>query len=202
MGISIKIDSAEALKAADDFRQVSAPELLEVARRTVFEYTDALYDLAAKEAPGKINLGEAYVRSLIARSRSSSQARASLSVLRKAELLTKFPYKQLTQPAKTRRSKGDARLGIPKGQKQAGVFVSISTNTSEAFRYGFLVPLRNQGGRLGLFTKDKSGRLKNRYGPAVYQVVGGFFQREEQSITAGLESAYLKNIDKFFEKVL
>lgn len=83
--------------------------------------------------------------------------------------------------------RGDKSRGIPEDQKQAGVTVTVMRGQPKLFEHGYLMPLKNTGGKLGLFARNKEGKSKHRYGPSVYSLFRDYIGRSSDEISNVLE---------------
>ena len=69
---------------------------------------------------------------------------------------------------------------------------------------GFTMTLRagkSAGENVGVFTRDASGKLQHRYGPAVYQLYRNYINQDEDKIQDELTSEFLVNLDVQLNKV-
>lgn len=84
--------------------------------------------------------------------------------------LARYGAKQVTVSAKAAR--GDELRRIPAGRKQKGIRVQVKPGRVRAMDRAFFLPLKNQNGLMGVFTRTGSGPkdIKHHYGPSVDQV--------------------------------
>jgi hypothetical protein len=109
-------------------------------------------------------------------------------------------------PAKAKKSRPTTGgLRIPTGMRQSGVQVEVTRGTpNTGFANGFLMPLKRGadagGNGVGVFTRS-GGRLRHRYGPAVYQLFKTQIPNIEGEIGDDLEAELLDALQQEIEKV-
>lgn len=96
---------------------------------------------------------------------------------------------------------GDAMRKIPANFKQDGITVQVKRGTTKWIQHGFFMPLRNGNG-MGVFARDKAGRLQHRYGPSVYQTFRGYITDHEQEISDSLRDEFMTRLDAKLENAL
>jgi len=102
---------------------------------------------------------------------------------------------------------GDPLRGIAKGQKGAGMAMTISNAKGEThFNRLFLRPIlsgKSFAGNIGTFMREKAtGELKARYGPSPYQVVKGVWRDGEEEILDALSEAVLTDAENAIKGML
>lgn len=96
-------------------------------------------------------------------------------------------------PGWTRRT-GDQARGIAPDYKASGIDVTVRRGQTRDMNSAFLVPLRNGGGRMGVFVHN-GGRLKHLYGPAVYQLYRNYVEDNFDNIQKELADTLVAELD-------
>jgi hypothetical protein len=118
--------------------------------------------------------------------------------------LSHYGAMQETQPVEQpKRAKGDAKRGIPAGQKASGMSVEVVRGNRKPIEHAFTLPGKeDRDGNPLVFTRDKNNRIKSRLGPSVYQlfrVVGAEIENQvhddlEQAVRGAAETYLLKSL--------
>jgi hypothetical protein len=182
---SVKFGFDELNGLAESLGKISDDSLAQAAVESLNVIVDNTYELARDRMLKDINLSESYVkRKMFVTPASRQKLEASITAPTSSNSrdvnntpLGRYDAKPVTVPATSKRVKqGPGRMGIPLGSKQRGVTVRVlksQVNTDFVPR-GFLLPLRRGteagGNGLGVFARDRSGRLRHRYGPSPYQL--------------------------------
>jgi hypothetical protein len=106
-------------------------------------------------------------------------------------------------PGWTRRT-GDVKRDIAPDYKASGLDVTVRRGSTKDMPGGFTMTLRagkSAGENVGVFTRDASGKLQHRYGPAVYQLYRNYINQDEDKIQDELTSEFLVNLDVQLNKV-
>lgn len=182
---SIKFELGALQGLADSLGRISDTELAQAAVESLNVIIDETYELSRNRMLKDINLSEAYVkRKMFVTPASRQKLEASITAPTSSNgrdvnntPLGRYDAKPVLAPATGKRVKqGPGRTGAPLGTKQRGVTVRVlkSQVNTEFVPRGFLLPLRRGteagGNGLGVFARDKAGRLKHRYGPSPYQL--------------------------------
>lgn len=133
--------------------------------------TQARRDIAAQ-----VNLPQSYIADQMRTDKASAANPVAVIRLRmRAVRLARFAAAQVTKTAV--RAKGDARRGIQKGRKQAGVAVKVARQGGrKTMPRAFLIPLRagksDGGNGMGVFVRVGKGRdaIEHKYGPSPDQL--------------------------------
>lgn len=96
-------------------------------------------------------------------------------------------------PGWTRRT-GDESRGIAENFKASGIDVTVRRGRTKEMRSAFLLPLRNGGGRMGVFVRE-GGRNKHLYGPAVYQLYRNYIKDNEDTMQRDLNDEFMVHLD-------
>lgn len=104
-------------------------------------------------------------------------------------------------PGWTRRT-GDASRGIAPDYKASGIDVTVKRGQTKDMKSAFLLPLRNGGGRMGVFIWAGGAKPKHLYGPAVYQLYRNYINDNEEQIQEELTDEFLVNLDVQLNKVI
>lgn len=95
--------------------------------------------------------------------------------------------------------KGDPMRGIDPDDKASGIDVTVKRGQPRDMKSAFLVPLKNSGGRMGVFVHDGK-KLKHLYGPAVYQLYRNYLGDHAQDIQSDLETELMAGLDAAIAK--
>ena len=138
------------------------------------------FDTKARRAMNAgIALDDAYISSRMEREDATSTPSASITAMgpgrpnrRGLTILGHYSPEIITTGA-GQRAKGDAKRGIPAGQKAAGVRVTVTRGSPKAITKAFTLTLRRgtvAGDQVGVFTRTDSGKLKHHYGVSPYSL--------------------------------
>ena len=196
--LDIGFDTTDLLALAEDLARFDPTELGELAHRVVNVVSLNVRKRAIDQTLKELNLTRDYVEGKIAREEAQpgGAARALIKSQVRGTTLQQFGAgpRTLKQPVNwtndqilamgkkfgrwpgwTRRT-GDqfGNRNIPPNYKSRGIAVQIKRAGGEGvIDRGFVMPLRRGqeagGNGYGVFARDKSGVIKHRYGPSVYQ---------------------------------
>lgn len=216
MGTSITVDVSlqeiEALAARlgtfdeDTLRQASLQSVNEVA--------DRAYNLSKARITDGLSLTDAYVsRKMKVNPAKPTDARVRATIVANGTLtsLGHYGVRAEMQPVKNpSRSKGHAAIGIPPGQKRAGVSVEVRRGNRKQLLKSFtLAGFRdNEGNPLvfvqagGVNSRTGKPKVERLLGPSVYQL----FKYQVGQIVAGvqddLNDTLVARAEAAFEKVI
>ena len=210
---ALKIDATQVQKLGERLAQASGEEIGRASVTALNEVVDRTYELARDKMIAGINLTDDYLRRRMTlqhatpgkpvASITASGARDDLTVL------SRFDAKPVIAANKNGRpGKGNKALGIPSGQKQAGVTVEVTRGqTSDGFvPRGFLLPLNRGteagGNGFGVFARSRDGTRKHRYGPSVYQLFAYQVERIVNDVTDDLEDTLAEQVDLALQKAI
>lgn len=102
---------------------------------------------------------------------------------------------------------GDPLVGVPAGQKKAGLEIAIHAGRgSTIFPHVFIMPVRSgkvMKGRTGSFTHPKAGGdAKAKYGPSEYQAAIGIWRDGEEKIGELLDAEAFNEVTTNVDKAL
>lgn len=199
--------------------------------RTLNDYVDEVYETARGRMVKGVNLTEAYIESKMAVEHATPERGLQASIVAfgggafqtplgryfhsqgqadtrwtNSDVLAHGGGTDTAWPGWTWR-KGDARRGIPAGQKAAGVAVEVRRGQIKTLPHGFTMPLRrgneSGGNGMGVFTRDKRGDLvRHRYGPAVYQLFRAAAGDIVDDVSRGLEQRVVDVAEAALQKAL
>ena len=210
---ALKIDAAQVVKLGERLAQVSGEEIGRASVTALNEVVDRTYELARDKMIAGINLTDDYLRRRMTlqhatpgkpvASITASGARNATTVLGRYDAKPVIVVNNKGRPGK-----GNKALGIPPGQKQAGVTVEVTRgNVSDGFvPRGFLLPLNRGteagGNGMGVFARTKDGKLRHRYGPSVYQLFAYQVERIVNDVTDDLEDTLAEQVDLALQKAI
>lgn len=202
----ISLDVSQVAALADRVGRIDGELLGQITLGAVNRVAARTYTTSQAAMLAGINLSPEYLheRMSLKLGADSSRPRAVITARRRHTTLATYGARQLTQPVKhPARSKGDARLGIPPGQKAAGVSVEVRRGQRKNMRGAFLMPLLNGNG-FGVFLKTGPGKkdYKHLYGPSVYQLFKATLERMHADIQQDLFGEVSTSLDSEIEKVL
>lgn len=196
--LDIGFDTTDLLALADDLARFDPTELGDLAHRVVNVVALHVNQRAVDQTVRELNLTREYVEAKIQneQARKGGAAIAWVRSFVRGTTLQQFGAgpRTLKQPVNwsndqilamgkkfgrwpgwTRRT-GDqfGNRNIPPNYKSRGIAVQIKRTGGEGvIDRGFIMPLRRRqeagGNGYGVFARDKSGVIKHRYGPSVYQ---------------------------------
>ncbi len=210
---ALKIDAAQVVKLGERLAQVSGEEIGRASVTALNEVVDRTYELARDKMIAGINLTDDYLRRRMTLQHATPGkpvASITASGARNATtVLGRYDAKPvIVANNKGRPGKGNKALGIPPGQKQAGVTVEVTRgNVSDGFvPRGFLLPLNRGteagGNGMGVFARTKDGKLRHRYGPSVYQLFAYQVERIVNDVTDDLEDTLAEQVDLALQKAI
>lgn len=194
--LSVKISaiSDDLLKSAVQIKD--APERIkQVLIESVNAVARATFEKSKDKIVDQVNLTRPYVDSKMRLDLASDSPTATITAAGRGVLLARFGATQVVRPASSR-AKGSSKLGIPKGYRAAGVKVKVKAGgVGGNIEHGFFMTLRNGNG-IGVFTRDRYGKVRVRYGPSVDQVFSGVSREMENEVTDNLEKEIVKGLEK------
>lgn len=210
---ALKIDAAQVVKLGERLAQVSGEEIGRASVTALNEVVDRTYELARDKMIAGINLSDDYLRRRMTLQHATPGkpvASITASGARNATtVLGRYDAKPvIVANNKGRPGKGNKALGIPPGQKQAGVTVEVTRgNVSDGFvPRGFLLPLNRGteagGNGMGVFARTKDGKLRHRYGPSVYQLFAYQVERIVNDVADDLEDTLAEQVDLALQKAI
>lgn len=175
------IDISQLLAAAKDLEDTNliGPEVI----KRLNTVRDDVYGLAMKRMLRGINLTQSYVERKI-QTEDATEARPVAEIVAPVGArsvitnLSHYAIKQRSRPALSpvRRLRGNTALGIPRGQKQAGISAEVTKGNRTDMGSLFMIPSRysdNDGNPL-VFRRIKGttgkGKIEAVKGPSVYQL--------------------------------
>jgi hypothetical protein len=211
----LKLDVKPLEQLADALGRIDGNDLANANVDALNVVVDKTYDLARERMIRDINLTDQYVQSKMRVDRASrGDPRASITAFGGAANNTplgRYDAQPVLVPRKdARRSsqQGPNRIGLPAGMKQAGVTVAVKrgSDNSGFVPRGFLLPLRRGnragGNGLGVFARDRQGKLKHFYGPSPYQLFAYQVDRIEGDVTELLEDELTNYVTNAIQKAL
>ena len=210
---ALKIDASQVVKLGERLAQASGEEIGRASVTALNEVVDRTYELARDKMIAGINLSDDYLRRRMTVAHATPGkpvASITASGARNATtVLGRYDAKPvIVANNKGRPGKGNKALGIPSGQKQAGVTVEVTRgNVSDGFvPRGFLLPLNRGteagGNGMGVFARTKDGKLRHRYGPSVYQLFAYQVERIVNDVTDDLEDTLAEQVDLALQKAI
>lgn len=210
---ALKIDASHVVKLGERLAQASGEEIGRASVTALNEVVDRTYELARDKMIAGINLTDDYLRRRMTLQHATPGkpvASITASGARNATtVLGRYDAKPvIVANNKGRPGKGNKALGIPPGQKQAGVTVEVTRgNVSDGFvPRGFLLPLNRGteagGNGMGVFARTKDGKLRHRYGPSVYQLFAYQVERIVNDVTDDLEDTLAEQVDLALQKAI
>lgn len=172
----MKIDGLDKLR----HMAASVRKYPEASQRAGYRAVNAVAAKVATQArrdiAGQVNLPQSYIADQMHTSKASpTNPVATIRMRMRAVRLARFAATQITKASP--RAKGDARRGIGKGRKQAGVAVKVARQGARKTMAGaFLIPLRvgkaDGGNGMGVFLRTGKDRdaIEHKYGPSPDQL--------------------------------
>lgn len=211
--IQLKVDIRQVEGFADRLGRLSGRELGEAAVDALNEVVERAYEFGRDRMTQGINLSDEYVRERMQVDKATQgRPEATITAFGSRPNLTILGrYDAQARPVpvtsgRRSRSTGALRSVIPAGQKQSGVTVGVSKGSRSFVERGFLLPLRRGteagGNGLGVFARNRAGKLLHRYGPSVYQLFGFQIQTVSFAAEEDLAETLLDKADAAVEKAL
>ena len=211
--LALKIDTRELDTLRDRLGEMTGEEIGRATVTALNGVVDRAYELSRERMIAGINLSDDYLRRRMTVARATPGkpvASITASGARNATtVLGRYDAKPvIVANNKGRPGKGNKALGIPSGQKQAGVTVEVTRGqTSDGFvPRGFLLPLNRGteagGNGFGVFARTRDGKLRHRYGPSVYQLFAYQVERIVNDVTDDLENTLSEQVDLALRKAI
>jgi len=206
---SIKFDASE-LDALADRLGTATPEslgakLVEVTN----EQLESAYELSRKRMLSGINLTDSYLRERFEINKATAQKPtgeiiATARDKKDLTLLTKYDYQVGQIKVKNPdRSKGYAKLGIPKGKKQGAPSVEVVRGARKQVQSSKAFVFISKKGTPLIVKRNPNGKLSSALlGPSVYQLFRVAAGELEQQIGDDYQTAIIDAAERELKKVL
>lgn len=208
----LKTELADIERLVEKLGSLGESDLGEIAKQAVNDVSERTYDLAKRRMNQGLSLSDAYIssRTNLKLAASANRPRAVLGAAGAVTTLGHYASKQLVQPTRTKRVKGDPIRGIPKGQKQDGISVEVRRGNRKIVREGMndvftLVKsgkqvLDSEGNplivrRIG----NGKGKMYPLYGPSVYQLFKYQVDKMFDDVSDDLEDTIIKAAEAAIE---
>jgi len=214
---TFEIDVRQLEGLAERLTRLNGEQLQAMNVRVVNVVAERSEDFLRNYVLSDVNMQEAYYRAKSGRTEAKAGggvaeatifALASTKSDRRARLARYDPQQLVRSVKNETRSKGDAKRGIAKGSRAAGLSVEVMDGKRERMPGAYLMPLRrgraagSWDGAVGLFTRSRDGKVtQHRLGPAVYQVFRHARDEHTQRITSDLEATLLREADEILHGV-
>lgn len=209
---ALKFDTQAVEALARRIAEATGDQVGAASVAALNEVADRTFNLARDRMTAGINLDDPYLRRRMS-VRHATPGRPEASIMARGgrsdmTVLGRFDAKPVIVPNVRSGGRGNRALGIPAGEKQAGVTVEvIRGQRNEGFvPRGFLLPLRrgrqDGGNGFGVFARGRDGKLRHRYGPSVYQLFAFQAERIEDEVAADLEKTLIEQVDAALQKAL
>jgi hypothetical protein len=210
--LDVKFDVSEVERLVGRLGRLTGEEIGRASVSALNDAMDSVYTFARERMNAGINLDDPYLRRRMTVDRATmgkpvatltaSGAREDLTIL------ARYDAEPRIVPAKTKRgaAAGPRRTMLPPGTKQSGVTVGVSKGNRDFIERGFMLPLKRGkefgGNGLGVFARDRSGKLLHRYGPSVYQLFAYQLQTVSYEAEEELEDALVAGVSAAIEKAI
>lgn len=204
--VNVKVGGVKELATA--IGRAASNEVLGKAQIVaVNKVADRAYNQARQRMGETVNLDDTYIRRKLAITNATDRPRATITAAGDNVVLGRYNPKLRLRPVRDlARAKGSAKRGIAPGLTGGGVSVEVKRGRPAVLETGFLLPLRRGneagGNGMGVFTRDKQGRVKHRYGPSVYQIFSSMTRDILEEVQDDLQETVLREMDAAIEKVL
>ena len=201
--LELDFSAVDSLRRSLD--SLSKERLGDVARAVVNEVADNVYDLARGRMNAGINLDDDYMRREMAVEHAASGGNsATITAFAKSRRLVHYDARWvLANKVSPRTRLKNGLMKLPSGQKQRGVSVVVKRGGGSEIGSAFLLPLAGGGGDngYGVFMRQ-SGRLRQLYGPATYQLFRHQIQTIDDDVTEQLEVTLDEHLDQKIREAL
>jgi hypothetical protein len=206
-----KIDTTPLLQLGERLGLISDKQLAEVTVAALNTVTEGLYELGRDRMIKNINLEDSYVKGKMSLEKATAgRPTSTIQAASRDTVLGRFDARPVTAPTVTSSTglKGNQRLGIQPGRKQAGVALRVKRDqvNVDFVPRGFLLPLRagkvEGGNGWGVFARSKNGKLKHRYGPSPYQLFRHQIPGLSDEADESFEIDVLDRVDDLIRKAL
>ena len=187
MKIEVNITELDAL--AGRLTGIDTDGIGATVMRVVNNVIDDVYDMSRKHMNADINLKDEYLRErmTVAHATDPGNTQATITVGGKPGQLTRLARYDPIQ--------------IRENGKRAGVSVEVTRGGRKDFQWGFFKTLKNGNGQ-GVFTRNRDGEVKHRYGPSVYQLFNHYLMANQGEIRTTLETQLVDAINLQITKAL
>lgn len=217
--IKIAFDTTALLEQAEVIGRLDTATLAKLRTDAVNAVSLTVREKAIDVVLGDLNLQRDYVETRLEREASKgATAKARVVSEVRGATLQRFGATQQTKPVNWSNSrirslglefgnwpgwterKGDPSRGIAANDKASGVAVDVNRKGSKRIATAFTLPLNNNNGT-GTFRRE-GGKLKQLYGPSVYQVFRRYITTNEQEISDNLRDDFMVRLDTKIEEIL
>lgn len=205
--VNVSVDAIDLL--ADSLGQLDARSFAQAAALALNDTTAPTYDAARDRISEGINLTDAYLRRRM-EVEPATDRKTSATILAKGDYehltrLATYDAQMVIVPRTSRaKNRNTGALGIPQGQKQSGVRVTVRRGGEKTMDSAFLLKLRQgtrQGDKYGVFIREGE-RLRHLYGPSVYQLFRYQAPRIAEDAAALLETNLLARVGEKLKDIL
>lgn len=197
MEFDFDFDAAALL--AQKLHRVSGETLNGVAAAAVNRVTGRFDDKQRKGQTQDLNLPRSYIDELTTTTEATAaNPRATITTKGNLTVLDRYgarPYQRA----------GDTdKLGRRLGRRQAGVHLPIRPSQPQNEDALFMLPLKNNPGRKGVFvrTTASGGKPKHLYGPSPYALFRFQIKAGEEALQDDLETTAMADLAGAIEKAL
>lgn len=195
MSVSIKVDGGE-LQSLVDRTNALPTQIADALVASVNKVARATFDTSKRKIAEQVNLTSSYIDSKMRLDLATSAPTATITAAGRGVLLARFGATQVVKVNRTGRGKGNPSLGIAAGYRAAGVSVRVKVGgAGSIIEHGFFMRLNNGNG-MGVFTRDRYGKVRVRYGPSVDQVFKGVSESMSDDVGRLLETEIMSELDK------
>lgn len=205
---SIELVSTDLEKVADSLVRLGSKGLGEAALRAVNTVATRTYANTLDAMIAGINLSDAYVRSKTQLILATNPKDATATLLASTDALqpstlTTFGAAVVSRPAKSKRAKGNASIGVARGYKAVGFDASVRRGKTDFFSHSksgntYFFIIRAPNGKLLTVRRQKDARgkgsLEAMYGPSVMQLFRFQIKTHIDAISADLQQTLLAEV--------
>lgn len=201
------IEVKEIELAAERLAGFDEQDLLTAQVKAVAEVADRAYDTNRRRMNAGINLDDAYITRRMTMSAVRTEGKTiRVDIVANGNLTVLGHYSPKIVTRAAPKAKGDPSRGISPGQKASGVTVEVTRGSRRTIPGGFILPLRkgtlSGGNGMSVFTRGADGRLRNRYGPSVYQLFRFALGETIDETSSDLENSVSDAIERELVKIL
>lgn len=205
---SVKVDISQVVGLADKLDGLTAEEIGAATVKVINETTDSVYDLARTRMLSSVNLTDNYIqRKMKVTPATTGKPEAIITAFGQRGDMTGLSHYGAMQESvgvgNSKRSRGDPKRGIAKGQKAAGISVEVTQGKRALLPHAFTMPgIKDNSGNLVVFTRNQAGKIRSRTGPSVYQLFRAAAILIEPDAEQQLRDSLIEMAEKAFEKAL
>lgn len=204
---NVKVDVSKIEALAKSLGELTPEQLGALTVSAINTAASSAYELSRKTMLRTINLTGAYVQDKMSLDPATAKSPAATITAfggKRADMTGLSHYGAMQEwrgVLHPTRSRGDAKRGIPAGQKADGMSVEVTRGSRKRMGSQFSIPGKeDREGNLLIFRRDKAGKIQSLMGPSVYQLFRAAATAIEGQVTDDLEATLIEMANKALQR--